>query len=80
MTTLATLTSKPIAGRDGARLLTVDCEHGTTTLHIFAPPSDPAAIDRLAADGARLAVLRHWTEERCSCTKELRRRLGVGSR
>ena len=77
MTTPATLTSTPIAGRDGARLLTVDCRHGTTALHIFAPPSDPTAIDRLAADGARLAVLRHWTEEWCSCTKELRRRYGL---
>ncbi len=80
MITAATLTSEPIAGRDGARLLTVDCRHGTTTLHIFAPPSDPTAIDRLAADGARLAVLKHFSEEGCRCTLELRRRFGLGVR
>ncbi len=77
MTTPATLTSEPIAGRDGARLLTLDCRHGQTTMRIFPPPSDPTAATRLERNAARLMVLRHWTEEQCACTDELRRRLGV---
>ena len=73
----ATLTSTPIDGHPEARKLVVDCEHGATLLMIFPPPNEPEAIDRLTADGARLAVLKHWTEERCSCTAELRRRFGL---
>ena len=75
--TPATLTSTSIDGHPEARKLVVDCEHGATLLMIFPPPNEPEAIDRLTADGARLAVLKHWTEERCSCTAELRRRFGL---
>ena len=77
MTTPATLTTEPIDGHPDARKLVVDCEHGATLLMIFPPPNEPEAIDRLTTDGARLAVLKHWTEERCACTKALRRERGV---
>ena len=58
--------------------LVVDCEHGTATLTIIQP-SDPAAVRVHDIACARLAVLRHWMEERCGCTAALRRRLGVGT-
>ncbi len=73
----ATLTSTPIEGHPEARKLVVDCEHGATLLMIFPPPNQPEAIDRLTADGARLAVLKHFSEEGCRCTLDLRRRYGL---
>ncbi len=77
MTTPATLTSGLIENRGGARLLTLDCPHGRTTMHIYPPASDPTAATRLEQDAARLMVLTHWLEEQCVCTAELRQRYGL---
>ena len=62
--------------QNGARVLTVDCQHGTTTL-AYATGTGPGALRLTDADVARLALLKHFSEEGCRCTRELRRRYGV---
>jgi len=56
------------------RTVTVDCEHGVTTLAIGEGEHGPRFSDQLAAS---VAVMRHHEEEGCACTAELRRRYGV---
>ena len=60
----------------GARQIIVDCRHGTTTLAIV-PPRDPGAYKPYEAACVRLALLKHWSEEGCNCTRQLRKRYGV---
>ena len=77
MTTPATLIHRPVpAYGDTVSELVVDCEHGTTTLTVFQP-RDPTAARVHEAACARLALAKHYDEERCRCTRELRRRFGL---
>ena len=71
----ATLTA---TDRDGARVLTVDCKHGTTTL-AYANGADPDALQVTDTFAARLALAKHFDTEGCRCTRELRRRYGVSA-
>ena len=69
------ITHRPDLGERG-RVLTIDCEHGVTTLAI-AEGEDTGAVrvpDELIA---RIAVARHYDAEGCACTAGLRRRYGV---
>ena len=71
----ATLTIDRIPHADNARAFVVDCEHGTTTITVFAAP-DPAKSPPDTVH-ARLAVATHYAEEHCRCTRLLRRRFGI---
>ncbi len=71
--TRATLTATDQAG---ARVLTVDCNHGTTTI-AYINASTPGAVQVTDAAASVMALVRHFDEERCGCTVELRRRYGV---
>jgi len=73
----ATLTAEPPPDlAPGARQIIVDCQHGTTSLTLI-PPRDPAAYRPHEAACVRLALLKHFSEEGCNCTRKLRRRYGV---
>jgi hypothetical protein len=73
----ATRTAEPAPDlAPDARQIMIDCKHGTTTLTVF-PPRDPAAVKPHEAACVRLALLKHWSEEGCGCTRQLRRRYGV---
>jgi hypothetical protein len=73
--TTATLTAEPIpALHPGAVRYVVDCEHGTTTA-IMTPGHTPMP----AAVFVRIALARHYDEERCGCTVALRRKYGVAA-
>jgi hypothetical protein len=56
----------------GVELITVDCVHGTTTVHLLAPRHR-----RLSDVEVQLAVAaaidKRYREERCSCARRLRR-------
>ncbi len=56
-----------------ARQIIVDCPHGTTTAVLMpgGPPDLTGAHERASVG---LALLKHWSVEKCSCTKALRRR------
>jgi len=70
----ATLTVEPIAGSPDMRVLTIDCDHGTTTATIVDARNGTTIPDPFAA---RIAVAKHFEAERCACTADLRRRYGV---
>ncbi len=72
----ATLTDVPVPmlGED-VKQIVVDCRHGTTTLTIVAP--NPEAMQRQEMAATRLALVKHYEEERCRCTRRLRKRYGV---
>ncbi len=71
----ATLTIRPeLEHAPGATRYEVDCEHATTWL--MALPGREPIPDAVFV---RLAVAKHYDEERCSCTRQLRRRYGVTS-
>lgn len=56
------------------RRVEVDCEHGTTTLTMCAPAGGLVLPDDAIS---RVAVAKHYSEERCRCTRRLRARLGM---
>ena len=59
--------------REGeATIYVVDCDHGTTRL-LTIPGR--VAIPELAA--VQTAIARHYSEEGCHCTRQLRKRYGV---
>jgi len=70
----ATVSVAPVPCQDTMRTVTVDCAHGTTTLTIAEHPSGVQIAGQAAAV---IAVQRHFAEEGCACTAELRRRYGV---
>lgn len=51
--------------------ITIDCRHGTTSLTL-TPPRDPTAYKPHEAACVRLALLKHSSEEGCTCTRKLR--------
>jgi hypothetical protein len=74
---LATLTIKSHAGLgERGRIIEVACTHGTTSIIVAeGAGDDPSALpDGLSA---RMAVLNHYEEEGCVCTRELRQRFGL---
>ncbi len=56
----------------GARVLSVDCAHATTTITVVPGPLPVA--DALLV---RVALVKHFAEEGCRCTKALRQRYGI---
>ncbi len=62
----ATLEIEDLGG--GEKRLTVDCPHGTILIHALnsAAIGDPAIIAG--------ALIKHYSEEQCSCTAELRQK------
>jgi hypothetical protein len=68
----ATLIAEDI---DGGRQLTLDCPHGQT-LGLYAN-GETSPVQLTDADVARALLLRHYQQERCRCTRHLRRRYGV---
>lgn len=73
----ATLTATPAPElAPGARQITIDCRHGTTSLTMI-PPRNPDAYRPHEAACVRLALLKHYSEEGCRCTRRLRERYGV---
>ena len=77
MTATLTTEAAPALAPD-ARVITVDCKHGTTSLTLI-PPRDPAAYKPHEAACVRLALLKHWSVEGCNCTRKLRQRYGLAS-
>ncbi len=76
MTTPATLTARDaVEYGPGYRFVEVDCKHGTTT-SVYRNGEDLQLSD---ADIVRVMLLRHHMAERCSCTRRLRKRYGVGT-
>ena len=73
----ATLTATPAPEHgERAKLFTLDCRHGTTTMLVL-PAADPAAAVPHEQAVVRLMLLRHYVAERCRCTLALRRRYGL---
>ncbi len=73
----ATLTSRPLPGYgENVSQIVVGCRHGRTSLTIVQP-RDPDAARMHDASCAKLALIKHFSEEGCCCTLELRRRFGV---
>ena len=72
-TATLTITPLPALGLCGKRI-EVDCPHGTTTLHLAAGADAPPVPEQVLA---AVAVVRRRSEERCACTRQLRRRLGL---
>jgi hypothetical protein len=68
------LTIEPVPGFTRARRVVVDCRHGTTTVHFFEGRNGPIPTD---AELAATALARHYAEERCRCTRKLRRQYGL---
>ena len=68
-----TITPLPALGPRGKRI-EVDCAHDTTTLHLAAGADAPPVPEQVLA---AVAVVKHYSEERCSCTRRLRWRLGL---
>ncbi len=50
------------------RLITLDCAHGTTRLASMGAASGAPSSDELAV---RLALLKHYRQERCHCIRPL---------
>ena len=73
MSTTATLTvdDLPELGRDGRRVV-VDCKHGTT--RVWSANAPPPGLQLSGEDSARMALLKHYAEERCRCIRKLWRR------
>jgi hypothetical protein len=69
----ATLTATDQAG---ARVVTIDCPHGETSV-AYINATNPDALKVTDTAAAVMALARHFDEERCGCTAELRRRYGV---
>lgn len=67
----ATLEIGDMEGSRGGKRVIVDCEHGTTTSCVL----NPGAIGLRAAlqIAMRVAVWKHYAEERCRCTRHLRK-------
>lgn len=70
----ATLERRPIAGMDNAERIVVDCPHGTSEGVVV----NVAGFDADVLIG--LVVLKHFSEEGCSCTEALRARYSGVSR
>jgi hypothetical protein len=70
-----TVSPRPDLG-PGWREAVVDCEHATTRAAYLNPPSGAGGTSE--AFIAAVAVGRHFGEERCSCTRALRKRFGMG--
>ncbi len=73
--TRATLTARDLAG---ARVVTVDCRHGETSV-AYVNGRTPDAVQLTDAIAATVALLKHHSEERCRCTLDLRQRYGVAA-
>ncbi|MGD9893898.1 MAG: hypothetical protein AB7R89_16275 [Dehalococcoidia bacterium] len=59
-------------GEGDLRIVTVDCEHASTMVGLIAAAG---VVDDVT--GVRLGLLRHYAEEGCRCTRQLRRRYNV---
>lgn len=60
----------------GARVLMVACKHGETSVayvNALAPDAPRVSDARIAF----IALVKHYTEQGCRCTRELRQRYGV---
>jgi hypothetical protein len=68
--TRATITAED---HGGIRFIAIDCPHATTTIVLNAALSQ--SVDELI--GVRIGLIKHFAEERCSCTQHLRRRYGL---
>ena len=55
-----------------AKHITIDCRHGTTTVLVV----DDGVLGRLPL---RIALAKHFAAEGCTCTRSLRKRLGVAA-
>ena len=71
----ATLTATDMSG---ARVLTVDCPHGETSI-AYINATTPEALKVTDTAAGVMALARHFDEERCRCTRALRRKYGVGA-
>lgn len=69
----ATLVVEPYRLLPDAKRIVIDCRHGETSV-VFMP-SEALALSDTAL--ARMALSKHYSEERCRCTRRLRKRLGV---
>jgi hypothetical protein len=58
---------------DGWRVVVVACPHGRTTARYWGSARLPLTDTAVAA----VALARHDAEERCACTRALRRRYGA---
>jgi len=68
----ARLTARAVPELPGWRCVTIDCEHGTTTVHYV----NAGALQSTDTDVAAVALARHYAAEGCACTCELRARYG----
>lgn len=57
---------------DGNRILVLDCQHATTHAALIGPPGEPQP-EYSEVTVVRMALLKHFLEERCACTLPLRR-------
>ena len=77
MTQRATLTATDASEiGPGWRRIMVDCRHGASTGHVRSAPN-PDAPQFSDAMIVRALLLKHFSEEGCRCTLELRRRYGL---
>lgn len=60
----------------GARQIVVDCDHGTTTA-VLMPGGPPDLRGEHERASVALAIGKHYSVEKCSCTKTLRARYGL---
>ena len=75
--TAASLTIKPLPEYGaGVRHILLDCEYAQTGMVVMDAlnPDGPTISDH---DAARIVLHRHWVEENCNCTHELRQRFGL---
>ena len=71
----ATLKKRPVKGVQFTEEFVVDCEHGTTTVFAMNPPG--AAVQISDYQTSAMAVAKHYDEEHCRCTRQLRKRFGL---
>ena len=61
----------PELGPTGRRVV-LDCKHGTT--RVMSVNAPPPALQLAEEDNVRMALLKHYAEERCRCVRRLWRR------
>jgi hypothetical protein len=67
---LAKLVTRPSDARYGGhKSISVDCEHGETTIAVIQPVGAPTVSEQTVI---ATAVARHYLEEGCRCTRKLR--------
>jgi hypothetical protein len=70
----AKVSIKPFPDVPHTRVVTVDCEHSTTSIYVMTPPGTPKITDH---EAILMVIDRGQAETPCRCLTRIRRRYAV---